>query len=196
MYLILFGAYTVHLLPCRVQALLEGNVFLSHIIGLFTMLFFVVIAGEDLADENLGWTFTTALVLYILFVLSSKMNIYLWIISFFLLICFYIIVLYEKQDGKLIIKSNPSQNAQDSQQNKIKKPLSIFGIDIDTIKTTLGFIILGSILLGFIIYFGEKRIEYGKNFRFDYFLLGKPTCRGYTQNTPVLESLQKAFYIK
>jgi hypothetical protein len=131
------------------------------------------------------------------------MNIYFWIISFFGLIVFYIVVLYEKQDGKTRekkaleeSKNKDNQNTSTIEENNNLEPLTIAGISVESIKTGLGFIILTSIILGFIIYFGEKRDEYGKNFRFDYFLLGKPKCRGYSQQIPITTALEKAFYIK
>jgi hypothetical protein len=47
----------------------------------------------------------------------------------------------------------------------------------DKINKGLNYALISIGIIGFILYYGEKRYEYGKRFNFLTFLLGKPVCR-------------------
>ena len=47
----------------------------------------------------------------------------------------------------------------------------------DKINKGLTYALISIGIVGFILYYGEKRYEYGKRFNFLTFLLGKPVCR-------------------
>ena len=59
----------------------------------------------------------------------------------------------------------------------------------------LSFVWLASVLtiIGSIVYMGNKKKEYGKDFSYMYFFLGKPECRGKSPNTKLLDDLKYAF---
>ena len=48
-------------------------------------------------------------------------------------------------------------------------------------------------VIGSIIYMGNKKKEYGKDFSYSYFFLGKPTCKGKSPNTNIIDDFKYAF---
>ena len=49
------------------------------------------------------------------------------------------------------------------------------------------------LVLGFIIYLGEKKIEYKNKFKYMTFIFGKPSCKGKSPDTKLIESFLAAF---
>ena len=45
----------------------------------------------------------------------------------------------------------------------------------------------------FVIYIGEKKIEYKKKFNYLTFIFGKPSCKGKSSNTKLVESFIHAY---
>jgi len=48
-------------------------------------------------------------------------------------------------------------------------------------------------LFGFLVYLGEKKIEYKKNFSYITFLFGAPACREITKHKNTINSLKHIF---
>lgn len=63
----------------------------------------------------------------------------------------------------------------------------------DKINKALNYALISIGIVGFILYYGEKRYEYGKRFNFLTFLLGKPVCREFIIPTNYGRSLKYAF---
>jgi hypothetical protein len=63
----------------------------------------------------------------------------------------------------------------------------------DKINKALNYALVSIGIIGFILYYGEKRYEYGKRFNFLTFLLGKPVCREFIIPTNYQRSLKYAF---
>jgi hypothetical protein len=64
---------------------------------------------------------------------------------------------------------------------------------IDTVDNMLYILFAVSTLVGFLVYMGEKKIEYKKRFRYLTFLFGKPSCRGFSPKTKMANSFLHAF---
>ena len=90
----------------------------------------------------------------------------------------YIIQLM-KQDYK-------DENSDEYEDSNKYKVLNM----IDRIVYILFFII---VITGFIIYMGEKKIEYKNNFKYSTFIFGKPSCKGKSPDTKLVESFIQAF---
>jgi hypothetical protein len=65
--------------------------------------------------------------------------------------------------------------------------------DIKTGKKVLLGISIATTLLGNLIYLGEKKLEYGKSFRYSTFLFGKPTCKDASPDVSWHTALKLAF---
>ena len=175
LFLIIASNYIGELFPCRVQDLLMHNVYLKHLISYLTLVFFVVLTDTALEKKKSNEIFIDSLKLYFVFLLLINCNKIFFTIALSLLGLIYII--------RLIIQDYENGNLNDNYKlqllNKIKK-----------IIYTIFFIVL---VIGFIIYVGEKKIEYKKKFRYLTFIFGKPNCKGKSPNTKLVESFIYAF---
>jgi hypothetical protein len=126
----------------------------KNILGLLTFYFFITVA-----DSNNVFSyqkkFIMSIVIYILFILSTKTHYKGWIVMITSLGIIYTLS---------VIKD---QYKEDSKKLKI----------IENIQKILVTIALISLLVGFFYYLGEKKIEYGSDFKFTTFLLGKSICK-------------------
>jgi hypothetical protein len=174
-FLIVSANFLAQLFPCRLQYVLVNNMFVKHLFGLFTMIFFVVLS-TGIKNKNILKIMLSAFVLYIIFMLITKCQIYLFFIIIVLLATTYIINIIKEQE----IENN---NNKELNENNI----------YDTITYIIYIIIGVFIILGVLLYMGEKKIEYKKDFNYITFLLGKASCKGETPNTNIIESIKHIF---
>ena len=59
---------------------------------------------------------------------------------------------------------------------------------LESMKDIITYIAAGTTILGVFLYYGEKRIEYGKQFDTIKFILGNPICK---QKTPSISFVEK-----
>lgn len=146
--------------PCRVQKLLSENIFMKHLLGFFTMIFFIMISGPLLRD-TLYDNIIAAFIMYLFFILVTKTPIQIFILIFILLMINYICILYLYEFNK----------KNDKSKFYIKKKQAEILIII------LNFIIICLTLLGVTIYMGAKKIEYGKKFSYYKFFFNDENCK-------------------
>ena len=173
LYIVLAGRFLDPLIPCHSARLFENSMWLRHLLGFLTLIFFVVITDTELDDYlPLGSILAVASVIYAWFLISSKMTANWWVFLVFLLAGLYLIDLYESR--------------QKNEDETVAYVLDIVK------KVSLG---LGIALtfFGFLIYVGEKKLEYRTDFDWTTLLLGTPTCKNTPNKTPYLTSLKAAF---
>lgn len=178
-YLLIFGNYMAELLPCRLQDFVGKSALARQIIGFFTILFFVVLTEKSYTTGRLdvSGVLAKAGIVYLIFMISSRSNLYFWGLGTILLLVYYIIDLYKREHP-----------------NDKDKPT---GDTLETIRNILGPLILTFYILGFIIYLGEKRNEYGDKFTLLRFLRGKPYCIGKSPKLePILTRFLKGLYLR
>jgi uncharacterized membrane protein len=112
------------------------------------------------------------------FIALSKTNKHFFMIILLLLGLLYIIHL-----KKTIDKQNIKNSKQLQQINN----------KLDSYISSINYIILLLLVIGFILYIGEKKIEYGNNFNYSTFLFGNPNCKGYSPDVNFITAFQKAF---
>lgn len=153
LYLIIGGNYLAQLFPCRLQHLLNVNMFAKNVAGFLTLLFFVVIAGNQKYSFTEIWIYS--IVIYIVFMASTRMSLVPF--YFFMTICcaMYVVQLYEV-----------NHTADDPDK-----------VDVTQLKLWLTVIAMIVVMMGVVMYILEKKYEYGKHFSYKTFLLGKPVCR-------------------
>ena len=152
-YVTLGGNFVAQLFPCQVQKLFTENIYYKHFLAFF-ILFFAIILTSDKSERISTTLFSKTLVLYSLFIVLTRMD-KNFFIMFFLVLCIKFIIINE-------MSHTTNQELKDK-YDKINKGLNYALISIG--------------IIGFILYYGEKRYEYGKRFNFLTFLLGKPVCR-------------------
>ena len=122
----------------------------KHLFGLFTMIFFVVLSS-GIKDKNILKLVKTSFLLYILFILISKTQIYTFYIILIFLGLTYIVN---------IIKENEKENINEEKENDklINEKINNY----EYIMYVLYILIIITTIIGLILYIGEKKIEYKK----------------------------------
>tara|TARA_B100000902_G_scaffold385930_1_gene427910 strand:+ start:1121 stop:1639 length:519 start_codon:yes stop_codon:yes gene_type:complete len=150
------GNFVGETLGCKTQKLLSENMLAKHFV-IILILYFAI----DFTSEKLNTPFDTfklALIIYIFFILFTKINSQFTLLILILLAFIYVINgyinYYKKND-----KKNPI----------IKK--------LEDIKNLLYISTMGFILLGFGLYFIKQRRDYSKNWSTTKFLFGTRKCK-------------------
>jgi hypothetical protein len=152
--LIIGGNYIGELLPCRLQKVLKTNMVFKHLLGFLTLIFFVQFSDKQ--NSSLEKLVKQAIVLYIWFALIIKMNTQMFVILSAVLSIMFIIKLYKEQE----LKKTPHKNFD--KLNNIYNGMFVISILIT--------------LYGFIMYWREKEITFGKAFDIGTFLFGPKEC--------------------
>lgn len=170
-FLIVSSNYLGELFPCKIQKLLTDNVLLKHLFGFLTLLFFVVLVDEENIN-NLGDVFVQSAMMYSLFILLINTNIKFFVTS---ILCLSVIYVINIKNQSLL--------------NNNEVPIEW----LEKLKTGTGILFAFSTIIGFLVYMGEKKIEYKKKFNFITFLFGKSKCRNYSPNISTYKALQSTF---
>jgi hypothetical protein len=181
--LIISANFLAQLFPCRLQYELNNNMYLKHFFAFLTMIFFVVLASP-IKNKKLNYIIFQSIVLYITFLFLTKTDYKIFIVSLILLSFLYLLLL-----KKMEFESD-KENEKDI--NKIQ------GIEtsikhIENICSVLTYIIILLIIVGFLSYLGQKKIEYKKKFVFSEFLFGKPSCKHKSPNVSLINGISHAF---
>jgi amino acid transporter len=153
--------------------------FIKHLFGLFTMIFFVVLSS-GIENKSIFNITKNAFLLYILFILITKCQIYAFLIILLLLGISYIVH---------ITKQTEIENDEKTEKKDTEKKYTVY----DNIMYVLYILIIITIIVGVILYMGEKKIEYKKNFNYVTFLIGKSLCKGKSPNINIIEAFKNAF---
>ena len=181
--LIVSANFLAEIFPCRLQHFLRNNMFMKHIFGIFTMMFFVVLSTNN-KNKNIFKLVFNSFLLYILFVLISKCDVY----AFYLILIFLGITYIIN-----ILKQDKIENVEKEENNKNKELINKEIQNFDNITTILYFFIIIITTIGVILYMGEKKIEYKKKFSYITFFLGKPACKNSSPTINIFEGLKYAF---
>ena len=152
------GNFVAETMGCKSQRLLSKNMIAKHFIT-FLLLFFAIDFTTTQSDDSPLDTLKLSSIIYIFFILFTKMNLVFTVLVFLMLTIVYIIGLY--------IEYYSSHDEEDHN-----------GILV-TLKKTKKFLysgIIGMILLGFGLYFIKQRNEHKKNWSTIKFILGTPKC--------------------
>lgn len=162
--LIISGNYLGELFPCKVQDLFTHNIYVKHFLGFVTLVFFVTLTVPELKKStNL---ISESVMLYIAFLFLTNTYHPYWLYSFVAIGVMYLIDIYVEN-----IKHN-------DKEDKYKK----FIENIELIKKLIIISVIITVFIGFIVYLGLKKIEYGKKFTYLEFIFGKPSCKHLSPN--------------
>jgi predicted membrane protein len=181
--LIISGNFLAQLFPCKIQEALMHNIFIKHIFGFFTLFFFGILAIPELANIP---GMISSLILYIIFLINAKTKYQFWIAVFLLYGFIYMLHIIKKEYDSYLSSetTKPQYIGIYKERNKYIEITQNISMGLIVILTTLGFL----------IYMGEKKIEYGNNFNYHTFLLGKPSCRSSSpKDVSFINALKVAF---
>ena len=145
------GNYTGDLMNCQIQYSLKNNRAVQNVSAFLTLLFFIVLSNSKLKFEK---ALFQASYLYVFFIIISKCE----------LSCFLVTIVL------LMISCILRKYINEGTYNEKTKILKI--IDSAVLYLTVPFVILGVI-----VYYGKKKIEYGENFKIlKFWFPTKLTC--------------------
>jgi len=159
LYLIISANFLAQTFGCKTQYVLNNNIYVKHIVGFLTLLYFVNSINTDkTTDEFLFFKkiFETIMV-YVVFILSTRMNNKIFVLFIGLLMINFILSQYA--------------NTLDTEQFAAK--LQIY----DTIGKVISKLAIVFLVIGVLLYLKEKKMEYKGKFNYLIFLVGKTTCK-------------------
>ena len=173
LYLVISGNFLAPLFSCRLRDFIENNMIARHVLGFLTLSFFVVVATKS-APMTYANVLSYSAVFYVWFLMSTRMNMTLWGVFILLIGSVYLIHLYQSD-----LTSDKPTPEEEHRMNIAKQVL-----------TGLAFF---TTFIGFISYYGEKRIEYGSKFSHGQFFLGTSSCKGESPSVGFFDSLRGIF---
>ena len=156
LYLIISSNFLAQTFGCKTRYIATKNMYVKHILGFFTLLYFVnSVNTYKTTDEFLFFkNFFKTIMLYVVFILTTRMDNKVFVILMGLLMINFILSQYV--------------NTLDTKHFAAK--LQTY----DTISKVISKLAIVFLVIGVILYLNEKHIK-GK-FSFSRFLIGKTTC--------------------
>ena len=156
LYLIISSNFLAQTFGCKTRDVATKNMYVKHILGFFTLLYFVnSVDTYKTTDEFLFFkNFFKTIMLYVVFILTTRMDNKVFVILIGLLMINFILSQYV--------------NTLDTKHFAAK--LQTY----DTISKVISKLAIVFLVIGVILYLNEKHIK-GK-FSFSRFLIGKTTC--------------------
>lgn len=181
--LIISGNFLAELFPCKIQTMLRENMYVKHTVGFLTLFFFGIVTIPELSNLT---GMLNSLLLYLVFLITAKTNYIIWIIIFIMYAIIYL--------THIVVKDYTNKIHELKQDTPEKQSL----VDKRDWLTRIREILLITIVLltvfGFIIYIGEKKIEYGNKFEYVHFFTGQPSCRLKSPHNLSLYTMFKAAF--
>lgn len=170
-YVVIAGGVIAKSLSCQFQKQLDTNSYVQHFIGILLVYMFIMMEGgwdfdekennkeaRDWSNGNSLHSMAYALVIYIFFILTSKMKFIPNMMFLFAILVLYIV---------------------STQYNYWKLRESVAESTLDKMKSVKQiFIYIAVILMGYGIgdYYLYQQKSYGSKFRLHKFILGNPSC--------------------
>jgi len=167
LYLVIASNFLPQTFSCRLQELMNTSMLAKHLFAFLTLIFFVVLSNtkDSITPGNIG---LISVGIYLWFIMSTRIHLSVWIGLIILLGTIYLLQLFENS----LKEKNQSSDAITIENIKVAKKI-------------LTYLSLTVTIIGFIIYLGEKKLEYGNDFSFFTFILGNQKCKGFTPNFSV-----------
>jgi len=169
LFLAIVGNFVAETLGCQTQELLTNNIFVKQIMTFFILYF--TIDYSDSSHEHPIKNLTKALLIYIFFLLFTKMGLTATIITFVLLFSIYLSNSYKKY-YETTFKNKKNKTKEDMKE--YEKQMN----NIHRIQNIMIWSVLIVVLVGFLLYYREKSIEYSNSFDFMKFIFGVVNCKG------------------
>ena len=164
---IVLGKHISQVLACSINNMINEYFIIKHLIGFF-ILFTTIISLET--TENLKTLFIKSFLLYIWFIITSNTTKYINILIIIILFLTYFIYLYNDRLKK---------EKHDKKNKTLIKILNLY-------EKYITYILVILTIIGFIIYLGEKKLEYKENFDLTTFLFYRGQSNLSCSNTKVV----------
>ena len=169
------GGFTSKTLGCGTQKAFQ-NMTTKHII-LFALIYFTLDISEnpDQAPIHPYEQFKKAVILYIGFILFTKMNLYFTMIAFGLLCISYVIGNYVKNLDWHINNINKKQK-RTQEEDKTLSDYELLKKQSSKYQEYINYAVSGVVIIGSLSYLLKKRKEYGSRFSYITFFQGVNKC--------------------
>lgn len=174
--LVISGNYIGEVLPCRFRKLMSSNMVLKYICTFLTLIFFVVLSSNH--EQKLSQVFYNSIIIFVWFMILAKNNIHFFLGNCLLFFVIYVFYLLKIQ--------YINENVNGSNDKKIR--------NMEIVNNVLIVSAFLSTCFGFILYLGEKKVEYNSKFKYRYFIFGKPDCaKEKTKYISFSDALKRSF---
>lgn len=170
-YMIIACNFIPEIFGCKLQTLLRTNMLAKHITGFLLLFFLVIYVKPENVDKEILYNISLSSILYVWFFMTTRIPFVLLIFTIILLIVIYIL---DVRKNRLSI---------DTKKNE--KEIN----DIETIQKLITYTIILITIIGFIYYYGQKKMEYKDNFELYKFLTGTIRCRN-SNNYPIMNKIK------
>jgi len=168
LYLIISANFTAEVFGCRLQNYLKTSTIAKHIVGIMTMLFFVVSTTNWSQKHEFFKLCGFALSYYLIFILTTRLPFKFLMSVLFLFTLMYYIEIYKNT----LLSSNPDGLNPLAEVRNIYVFQDIYKYQLFFLKASLTII-----FFGFIIYFRDRQIELGNKFNIFKFLSANTKCK-------------------
>ena len=152
------GNFIAETLGCKTQKLLTENMLAKHVVILFIIYFSLGFASES--NPNPMILLRNSVSIWVLFLLFTKMSLK------FNIFVFALVVLYHFINTYINYYSNKDKK-------KYKKEIDNYNKILNYLK----YLIIGSLIVGFVLYFNKQRNDYSKNWSTFNFIFGVNKCK-------------------
>lgn len=158
--------YFTPLYSCKFQDMMANNMYMKHIFGYLTMVFFVTtntISSQTTEEVRIRHLFLYSIIPYIFFIMTSKIHFNLFVPTLILLLICYLLSLYKSQ-------ITSSTSLEKNKREKILKDVEYYNIlltNLIIIMVTFGF--------AFEIYSKKKKLK--NDFNILKFVVGNVNCK-------------------
>jgi hypothetical protein len=168
-YIILVAKYFDKMLSCDFQRFMETNILAKHAVAFISAFYVIVLTETDKEDSDKSmWDyFMTTLVIYGIFLLSTKAKAQFVFPMLLLLLVDQLLKVY------MDIREKKAKKANKKEEDKSELSTST----LETVRSLLGYGIFGFITVGFLSYYFRQRADFGANFSTSKFLLGTFKCK-------------------
>lgn len=187
--LIITGSFISELFNCSIKNILKHNIYIKHIFGLFIMYFLATVSNTNLNNNSeyikKGFYLLIAIVLYLIFILISKMYyIYAFIILFLIFTIYIINTTLYSHLTHLYIQNNDDNEDTDNDIDVHKIEHTVHNKTTSISKEKIFFIINIILLIlifllliyGLLINIANKKLIYKNKFSIFTFFLDIKKC--------------------
>lgn len=159
-YLLVACNYIKEIFGCRLQHVLDNNIYAKHMIAFLLLFFLIVVINPDYADRDIVKNILMSIGIYVWFLITTRVPLFIMIIVLILLISSYIVSITKKR------------NEKDKNEEGAKRA--------ENWQNGLAYTALGLSIVGFVMYTIEKKMEYKSKFSLLKFISGDIQCRNFT----------------
>lgn len=165
-YMIVACNFIPEIFGCRLQTLLKNSMIAKHITGFLLLFFLVIYVKPENVDKEIIYNISLSVILYLWFFMTTRIPFALLLLTIILLIVIYILDIRKSR-----LNEDTKTNENEIKLIETSQKLITYGIIIITV-------------VGFIYYFGQKKMEYRDKFELSKFFTGTIKCRN-SNNYPI-----------